>query len=164
MNTVKSVHVIKFNHSNDLIGSEVIFVKNRNEPIQKPNGFVNGLTPLGMGMLLNFYVVSHNARHSGTVCCLRVYHTGDHRTTHENLKDILHMNSSTLVLSLAAKYEENILENLPKGASLHKLLGATLYFSPQRSVIEPPPLYVAPNLGQDDPADQGIQGPAQVIP
>lgn len=92
-------------------------------------------------MVLYVYVVSHNARNAGTVSCIRLYHTADAKTTAENLKDIIHMDSSVLVLSLAAKYEQQILDNVLKGAALHKLLGVTLYFSPQRAVLEPPPSY-----------------------
>ena len=141
MGKMQSFHQLKFLHSYPLIGSELIFVENRNGPIGRPHGYNNGQTPLGMGMVLYIYVVSHNARNAGTVSCIRLYHTADAKTTAENLKDIIHMDSSVLVLSLAAKYEQQILDNVPKGAALHKLLGVTLYFSPQRAVLEPPPSY-----------------------
>ena len=160
MNQVKSYHQLKFNHSNPLIGSEMLFVENRIGQVGHPNGFNVGQTPLGMGAVVFFYVVAHNAKHSGTICAIRLWHTGDAKTTSETLKDIVHMDASKLVLSVAARFEEQILDAVPKGASVHKLLGLSLYFSPQRAILEPPPVYMAPAQNQVGAPIEMVQGPS----
>ena len=143
LNKPKSCRTIMFRHSNDLIGSEVCFLKKRSGKMESPSGFTTGSVPHGMGAVLYYHVVSHNAKRNGTVVAVRVYHTASQSVTFSNLQYVLEMDSSEFVLSVACKYESVIMNSLPKGSSLHKLLGVSMYFCPSRSIFSVPPPYEA---------------------